>query len=326
VTTIIAPERQTAATLGSRVEAALRRRIVGQDAVIDRLLIALLAGGHVLLEGVPGLAKTLMVRSLADALAVDFRRIQFTPDLLPSDVVGSTVFRPDRGDFVASPGPVFANLVLADELNRAPAKVQSALLEAMQERQVTLGGRTLELPDPFMVLATENPIEQQGTYPLAEAQLDRFLMMVRLDYPGRGDERQILRNAGGSGLREIEPVADAADIRSARLAVREVAVADPLLDYVVDLVRATREPAAVGLSELEGLIEYGASPRAGLALVAAARARAFLRGAAFVVPEDVQALAPDVLRHRLVLSYEATARGVTSDGAIGRILETVPVP
>ena len=289
-------------------------------------MVGLLAGGHILLEGVPGLAKTLMVRSIAAALDVDFKRIQFTPDLLPSDVVGSLVFRPDRGVFVASKGPVFANVVLADELNRAPSKVQSALLEAMQEGQVTLGGRSLKLPTPFIVLATENPIEQHGTYPLAEAQLDRFLMMLRLGYPDETEEQSILRAAAAGPPEELAPVANGDDLIAAQKEVEAIRVEEPLLKYVVDLVRATRDPAAAGLPELEGLIEYGASPRAGIGLVSAARALAYLRNRDYVLPDDVKDLAADVLRHRLVLTYEAAARRIDSDDLIDRILAAVPVP
>ncbi len=289
-------------------------------------MVGLLAGGHILLEGVPGLAKTLMVRSIAAALDVDFKRIQFTPDLLPSDVVGSLVFRPDRGVFVASKGPVFANVVLADELNRAPSKVQSALLEAMQEGQVTLGGRALKLPTPFIVLATENPIEQHGTYPLAEAQLDRFLMMLRLGYPDQTEEQSILRAAAAGPPEELAPVANGDDLIAAQKEVEAIRVEEPLLKYVVDLVRATRDPAAAGLPELEGLIEYGASPRAGIGLVSAARALAYLRNRDYVLPDDVKDLAADVLRHRLVLTYEAAARRIDSDDLIDRILAAVPVP
>jgi len=326
VSPLSASQELGARALGRRVEAAVRTRIVGQDRVMERLLVALLAGGHVLLEGVPGLAKTLMVRSLADALDVDFKRIQFTPDLLPSDVVGSLVFRPDRGAFEPSKGPVFANVVLADELNRAPAKVQSALLEAMQEGQVTLGGLPLALPSPFMVLATENPIEQQGTYPLAEAQLDRFLMMLRLDYPDPSEERRILRAAADGPMKGIDPVAAASDLLRARAEVESVRVEDALVAYVVELVRATRNPASVGLPDLEGLIEFGASPRAGIGLISAARALAFLRDRDYAVPDDVKDLAPDVLRHRIVLTYEAMARAVDVDALVESILATVPVP
>ncbi|MEQ8329999.1 MAG: AAA family ATPase [Longimicrobiales bacterium] len=317
------PLLATAEGFATRVSHAVQQRVVGQDRVVERLVVALLAGGHVLLEGVPGLAKTLVVRSLASALAVDFRRIQFTPDLLPSDVVGTVVFRPDRGDFVASKGPVFANLVLADELNRAPAKVQSALLEAMEEEQVTLGGRTLALPDPFMVLATENPVEQQGTYPLAEAQLDRFMMMLRVGYPGADDERSILRASLRPAPAPIPRVATADDVRAARADVGRVLVDDALVAYVTRLIRATRDPASVGLGDLEPLLELGASPRAGVDLLAAARALAWVRGRDFAVPDDVKAVAVDVLAHRLILTYEAAARGVDAGAVVDRVLASV---
>lgn len=294
--------------------------------MVERLLVALLAGGHVLLEGVPGLAKTLLARTLAGSLDVEFRRIQFTPDLLPSDVVGTVVFRPDRGDFVVSRGPIFANLVLADELNRAPAKVQSALLEAMEEEQVTLGGRTLPLPDPFMVLATENPVEQQGTYPLAEAQLDRFMMLVRVGYPDADDERTILQASLQPSPMALESVGSAADVLAAREAVRSVHVDPSLVQYVSDVVRATRNVGGAGLEELGPLLELGASPRAGVDLLGAARALAHVRGRAYVVPDDVKELAPDVLAHRLVLTYEAPAAGVGPLDVIRRVLDSVPLP
>ena len=309
-----------------RVEEALRHTIVGQEAVVDGLLVALLAGGHVLLEGAPGLAKTLMVRSLARTLEVDFRRVQFTPDLLPSDVLGTLVLQPNGGGFAISRGPIFANVVLADEVNRAPAKVQSALLEAMEARQVTLGGRTLPLPEPFLVLATQNPLEHQGTYPLAEAQLDRFLLMLRVGYPPKDAEVTILRKGIAGGGTLPAPVATAADVLSAREQVARVHVSDLLLEYAVALVRATRQPAAAGLPEVQGLVAWGASPRAGLGLVHAARARAWLRGRAHVLPEDVKALAPHVFRHRVVLTYEAAVRGVDADEVVARVLEHVPVP
>lgn len=310
-----------------RVAGAIQDVIVGQDDVVQKVLVALLAGGHVLLEGVPGLAKTLLVRTLAQSLQADFRRIQFTPDLLPSDLLGTLVLQPNGDGFAVSRGPIFAHIVLADEVNRAPAKVQSALLEAMEERQVTLGGRTLELPDPFLVLATQNPLEHQGTYPLAEAQLDRFLMMLRIAYPRREEEARILRRAadGRVALPSI-PVATAEEVLEARRATAEVRVGEDLLDYVLGIIRATREPATVGLAELGGLVSWGASPRAGIGLITAARARAWLDGREFTLPEDVKALAADVLRHRLVLTYEAAARGVEADEILEAVLEHVPVP
>ena len=258
---------------------------------------------------------------------LDFRRIQFTPDLLPSDLLGTLVLQPDGSGFAVSRGPIFANVVLADEVNRAPAKVQSALLEAMEERQVTLGGRTLALPEPFLVMATQNPLEHQGTYPLAEAQLDRFLMMLRIGYPRRDEETRILRRAAdGTILPPATPVATAEEVLEARRSAAEVVVEQALLDYVVALIRATREPATVGLAELEGLVSWGASPRAGIGLITAARARAWLDGRTFTLPEDVKALASDVLRHRLVLTYEAAARGVEADEILEAVLDHVPVP
>jgi len=309
-----------------KIREAVGESVVGQGAVVERVLVALLAGGHVLLEGAPGLAKTLLVRTLARTLGVEFRRIQFTPDLLPSDILGTLVLRSDTGGFAISRGPIFANLVLADEVNRAPAKVQSALLEAMEERQVTLGGRTLPLPEPFLVLATQNPIEHQGTYPLAEAQLDRFLFMVRVGYPSREEEVAILRRgvhgaAGASGV-----VASGDELLAARREAASVRVDDRLLDYAASVVRATREPAAAGVPEVQGLVSWGASPRAGLGLVAAARARAWLHGRSFALPEDVKALAGDVLRHRLVLTYEAAVRGVDAAQVVEQVLGHVAVP
>ncbi|MDH5588712.1 MAG: MoxR family ATPase [Gemmatimonadota bacterium] len=309
------------------IRESLSHSIVGQSHVVDHLLVALLAGGHVLLEGVPGLAKTRMVRALAGSLGADFRRIQFTPDLLPSDLLGTMVFESDRGAFRLLRGPIFAHLVLADEVNRAPAKVQSALLEAMEERQVTLGGETLPLPDPFLVLATRNPIEQQGTYPLAEAQLDRFLMMLRVEYPSRDEEVRILALAEDASVDVVRPpVVTVEALVATRRAVEKVAVSPALKEYVVALVRATRDPTAAGMTAAAGWVSYGASPRAGIGLMKAARARAFLHGRGHALPDDVKALAPDILRHRLVLTFEAEARGVTSDDVIRELLTVVPLP
>ena len=311
------------------LQAALQqvaRRIVGQEAMVERLLVGLLTGGHVLLEGVPGLAKTLTVRTLAETVRASFSRIQFTPDLLPADVVGTLVFDQRTQDFRVKQGPVFAHIVLADEINRAPAKVQSALLEAMQERQVTIGGATFPLPDPFLVLATQNPIESEGTYPLPEAQLDRFLLKVRVTYPTREQEREVLLRMGSGAPIGVEPVLDPAALVAARAAVAQVYVDQKLVDYIVDLVRATRDPALAGCADLKPLVAFGASPRATLALAQTARAHAFLRGRAYVVPEDVKAMAPDVLRHRLVLTFEAEAEEVDADRVVARILEAVPTP
>jgi MoxR-like ATPase len=318
------------------VEEAVHRRVVGQDATIQGLLVALLTGGHVLLEGLPGLAKTLLVRSLADALHTTFRRIQFTPDLLPGDVIGVPVYHQGTGEFRVYKGPVFANLLLADEVNRAPPKVQSALLEAMEEEQVTIDGTTYPLPSPFLVLATQNPIEQQGTYPLAEAQLDRFMMKLRIAYPSRAEEREILERvalapADASTARAVEDVvapssASAQAILEARTELDGVRVERKIQDYIVALVFATREPAKAGLAEFEKLLEFGTSPRATIFLTRAARARAYLEGRDFVLPDDVKAIAHPVLRHRLRTTYEADAKGIDADQLVDRLLATVPSP
>jgi MoxR-like ATPase len=294
--------------------------------MIERLLIALLTGGHVLLEGVPGLAKTLAVRTLAETVRTTFHRIQFTPDLLPADVVGTQVFDQATGRFSVKRGPIFANIILADEINRAPAKVQAALLEAMQEKQVTIGGQTFPLVEPFLVLATQNPIEQEGTYPLPEAQVDRFMLKLRVTYPTRAEEKEIVRRMAGGVAIPVRPVASPEDIMTARAEIAAMHVDDRVMDYMVDLVLATREPAAAGLADLAPLIEYGASPRATISLAQASRAHAFLRGRAFVTPDDVKAIAPDVLRHRVVLTFEAEAEEVTSDDLVRRVLARVPAP
>jgi MoxR-like ATPase len=308
----------------------IRKVIVGQVVLVERLVVGLLADGHLLLEGVPGLAKTLAVRTLARGLDASFARIQFTPDLLPADLVGTLVFNPKTQEFVARRGPIFAHIVLADEINRAPAKVQSALLEAMQERQVTLGDGTTPLPDPFLVLATQNPIEQEGTYPLPEAQVDRFLMKLKVGYPTKAEEKQILERMGemteAEASASVRPVLDPAQIRELRGIVRSLYADERLKNYLVEIVAATRDPKSYKLAELSDFIAYGASPRATLALLAAARAHAFLEGRGYVVPEDVKSIAPDVLRHRVLLSYEAEAENVTSDQVVSRILERVEVP
>jgi MoxR-like ATPase len=300
--------------------------IVGQRYLVERIAIGLLTGGHVLLEGVPGLAKTLAVKTVADAVDCAFSRIQFTPDLLPADVVGTLVYDPRTLAFTAKQGPVFANVVLADEVNRAPAKVQSALLEAMQERQVTLGDRTFALPDPFIVLATQNPIEQEGTYPLPEAQVDRFMLKVKVGYPTREEERGILDRMGVAAPPRAAKVISPADVRAARAVVHRIHVDERVKDYVVNLVFATRDPRGHGLPELSGHVEWGASPRATLALAAAARAHAFLRRRAYVTPEDVKAIAYDVLRHRITLTYEAEAEDVTPEKVVTKVLERIEVP
>jgi MoxR-like ATPase len=310
--------------------AEIRKVIVGQNALVERLVVGLLADGHLLLEGVPGLAKTLAVRTLARGLDASFARIQFTPDLLPADLIGTLVFNPKTQEFVARRGPVFAHVVLADEINRAPAKVQSALLEAMQERQVTLGDGTAPLPDPFLVLATQNPIEQEGTYPLPEAQIDRFLMKLKVGYPSKAEEKQILERMGetteAEAFASVRPILNPLQIRELRALVRTLYADERLKSYLVELVAATRDPKAYKLAELGDFVAYGASPRATLALLAAARGHAFLQGRGYVVPEDVKSVAPDVLRHRVLLTYEAEAENVTSDQVISRILERVEVP
>ncbi|MBI1798218.1 MAG: MoxR family ATPase [Candidatus Eisenbacteria bacterium] len=308
-----------------RVRDEVGRAVVGQRAMIDRLLVGLMTGGHVLLEGVPGLAKTLAVRSLADSLALKFRRIQFTPDLLPADLTGTLIYNPRDGSFAAKKGPLFANLVLADEVNRAPAKVQSALLEAMQEKQITLGDETHRLEEPFLVLATQNPIEQEGTYPLPEAQSDRFMLKVRLGYPDRGEEKLILKRAGLAELPVLTARATRDDVLEARAALAGVYVDEKIQEYVLDLVSATRRPRDFGLA-LDTYISFGASPRGTLFLVRGAQALALIAGRPYVLPEDVKGIAPDVLRHRIHVSYEAEAEGIDGEEVARRILEQVRVP
>jgi MoxR-like ATPase len=309
-----------------RVTNEVGKVIVGQQYMIERILIGLLTGGHVLLEGVPGLAKTLTVRTLCEAISAKFARIQFTPDLLPADLIGTVIYNQQKGEFTSKLGPVFANLILADEINRAPAKVQSALLEAMQERQVTIGDRTYPLPQPFVVMATQNPIEQEGTYPLPEAQIDRFMLMVKVGYPTREDERKIMDRMTLSEVARATPVITPNELLEARKIISQVYVDDKVKDYIVDVVFATREPAKHGLKDLAPLIEFGASPRASIALNLAARAHAFLRHRGYVTPEDVKAIGPDVLRHRLVLTYEADAEEVTPEQVVRRVFEVVEVP
>jgi len=309
-----------------RLRAEIGRVIVGQEHLVDRLLVGLLANGHVLLEGVPGLAKTLSVRMLAAAIQASFHRIQFTPDLLPADIIGTLIYNPQDGKYHATRGPVFANLVLADEINRAPAKVQSALLEAMQERQVTLGGETMPLPQPFLVLGTENPIEQEGTYPLPEAQVDRFMFKVLVDYPSVDEERKILDTMAFTAPElNVEPVIPLDEILRTRKLVDRVHVDDKVRDYVVQVVFATRRPEQYQL-DLKHLIQFGASPRATINLTLAAKAWALLQGRAYVTPEDIKSIGPDVMRHRIILTYEAEAEGVTTDDLIRKIFNTIPVP
>ena len=300
--------------------------IVGQRYLVDRLLVGLLTGGHILLEGVPGLAKTLSVKTLAQAIAANFRRIQFTPDLLPADLIGTMIYSPRDGSFTTRKGPIFAQIVLADEINRAPAKVQSALLEAMQEHQVTIGDETHPLPDPFLVLATQNPIEQEGTYPLPEAQVDRFMLKLRIGYPSREEERQILdRMAVTRNHQRVSTVVTTDEILRTRALVDQIYIDDKIKDYVVNIVFATREPQAYQL-DLGPLIEYGASPRATLYLTLAAKAHAFLQGRGYVTPQDVKSIGPDVLRHRVIVTYEAEAEEIDSDEVVRRIFDGVPVP
>jgi len=302
------------------------RRIVGQNYMIERLLISILTGGHVLLEGVPGLAKTLAVRTLAETISTSFQRIQFTPDLLPADIVGTQIYDPSNGQFSVKKGPIFANIILADEINRAPAKVQSALLEAMQEKQVTIGGTTYKLEEPFLVLATQNPIEQEGTYPLPEAQVDRFMLKLHVGYPTREEEKEILRRMASGVAIPVRHVATPQAIMAARSRISDLYMDERIVDYIVQIVHTTRFPAESGLKDLAPLIEFGASPRATLSLAQASRAHAFLRGRGFVTPEDVKAIAPDVLRHRVLTTYEAEAEEVTSDAIVQRVLDTVAAP
>ncbi|NUO39461.1 MAG: AAA family ATPase [Gemmatimonadaceae bacterium] len=327
-------ERSVATQVSSTADARLIQdvssqvalRVVGQSYMIDRLLISLLTGGHVLLEGVPGLAKTLTVRTLAETISTTFSRIQFTPDLLPADVVGTQIYDQSTGKFMVKKGPIFANIILADEINRAPAKVQAALLEAMQEKQVTIGGTTYKLEEPFLVLATQNPIEQEGTYPLPEAQVDRFMLKLRVGYPTRDEEREIMRRMASGHAIDIRHVATPEAILDARARIADLYMDDRIVDYIVDIVHATREPKQAGLDELDQLIEFGASPRATISLAQASRAHAFLRGRAFVTPDDVKAIAPDVLRHRVLTTYEAEAEEVTSDEIVSRVLAKVESP
>ena len=303
------------------------RVVVGQRYMIERLLIGLLGDGHVLLEGVPGLAKTLTVSSLAQAIGTDFQRIQFTPDLLPADVLGTLVFNPKEGSFSIKKGPIFANIILADEINRSPAKVQSALLEAMQERQVTIGDTTFPLEAPFLVLATQNPIEQEGTYPLPEAQVDRFMMKIKVGYPTRDEELEIMRRMARTGDKvAVKNVVTPRQILSARAVLNDLYMDDRVEQYIVDLVVASREPGTVGLDVLAPLIEYGASPRATINLNLAARAHAFLQHRAYITPEDVRSIAMDVLRHRIAVTYEAEAEDISSEDIVQRILDSVEVP
>jgi MoxR-like ATPase len=309
------------------LKAEVAKVLVGQDAMLHKLLLGFLAGGHVLLEGVPGLAKTLVVRTLASSIAASFARVQFTPDMLPGDVTGTQIFNPREGTYSIKKGPIFANLILADEINRAPAKVQAALLEAMQERQVTLGDQTLMLPEPFLVMATQNPIEQEGTYPLPEAQLDRFMLKIVIGYPSKDEEVKILDRMAGASLEpRVSPVLEPADILSARDAARQVFVDDKVKRYAVELVSATRDPKGSNVAQLDNLIENGASVRASINLIKLAKANALLAGRTYVSPHDVKSIAHDVLRHRVLVTYEAEAQGKTADDLIEAILDNVEVP
>jgi MoxR-like ATPase len=317
---------QKASTWVLPLQQQIGKVIIGQKYLIDRLLIGLISNGHILLEGVPGLAKTLSLKTLAAAIQTKFQRLQFTPDMLPADIVGTLIYNPRDGNFTTKHGPIFSNLVLADEINRAPAKVQSALLEAMQERQVTIGEETFRLPDPFLVMATQNPIEQEGTYPLPEAQVDRFMLKLQIGYPSRNEERAILdAMATTDPVHTVSPVIDAAHLIEARRVVNTVYMDDKVKDYVVDLVWATRDPKAYKL-DLNGYIQFGASPRATINLTLAAKAWAFLQGRGYVTPQDIKTIGMDVLRHRVAISYEAEAQNMTSEDVIKKIFDTVPVP
>ncbi|MBU4343461.1 MAG: MoxR family ATPase [Candidatus Omnitrophica bacterium] len=308
-----------------QLNAELAKVIVGQKYVIDRLLIALLANGHILIEGVPGLAKTLAVKTLSKCIQTGFQRIQFTPDLLPADLIGTLVYNPKDGNFTTKKGPVFSNLILADEINRAPAKVQSALLEAMQERQVTIGENTFKLDDPFLILATQNPIEQEGTYPLPEAQVDRFMLKIKMGYPDKKEEKEIMERMAGHEPSKVNAVISPEDIIKARDIVSEVYIDDKVKDYIVDLVYATRNPDEYNL-DIKNLIAYGASPRASIYLNIASRAHAFIRGRGYVTPEDIKAIGMDVMRHRVIVTYEAEAEEMTSEDVVKRVFDEIEVP
>jgi len=303
----------------------LEKVVVGQKDMVERLLIGLLCEGHLLLEGLPGLAKTTAVKTLAATIRTTFQRIQFTPDLLPADILGTQIYRPDNATFEIKKGPIFHNIILADEINRAPAKVQSALLEAMQERQVTIGEKTFMLGDPFLVLATQNPIEQEGTYPLPEAQIDRFMLKIKIDYPSAEEEKEIMARVNSGAAGQVTGVVEVSQIEQARQAMRSVHMEEKIVDYIVRISRATRDPEEFGV-ELGHMISYGASPRASIWLGLASRAHAFLSGRGYVTPQDVKSMAPDVLRHRMILSYEAEAEGKTSDDLITKLLERIEVP
>ena len=309
-----------------QLRAEISKVIVGQRYMIDRILLALIADGHILVEGIPGLAKTTAIKTVADAIHTGFKRIQFTPDLLPADLIGTEIYRPQSTDFVLKKGPIFTNLLLSDEINRAPAKVQSALLEAMQERQVTIGETTHELADPFLVLATQNPIEQEGTYPLPEAQVDRFMLKLKVGYPDKAQEKEIMRRMASREKPKVEPVMTPEDIKGMRAVADAIYLDEKVEDYIVEIVFATREPKLYKLDKLERLIEYGASPRATIFLAQAAKVQAFMSGRGYVTPQDVKTIGPDILRHRVLVTYEAEAQDLTSDDLIQEIFNTVDVP
>ncbi len=316
-------EKQSQVT--TRIIEEVRKIIVGQDYLIERLLIGLLANGHILVEGVPGLAKTTAVNALAKTINTGFQRIQFTPDLLPADLIGTQIYEPKTGDFSIKKGPVFTNIVLADEINRAPAKVQSALLEAMQERQITIGSSTFSLEEPFLVMATQNPIEQEGTYPLPEAQVDRFMLKLKINYPNKAEEKEIVKRVTAEKQNEIQAVASPSEILEIQKLVNRIYIDEKLQDYILEIIFATREPKVFGI-EIEDLIQYGASPRASIYLNQAVKAYAFLQGRGYVVPQDIKTVGLDILRHRVILSYEAEAEDLTSDDIINKIFENIEVP
>jgi MoxR-like ATPase len=317
---------ETEAAFVERLTSQISSVVVGQKYLIERLLMGILADGHILIEGVPGLAKTLSVKTLADSIQAKFQRLQFTPDLLPADLIGTLIYNPQKAEFSVRKGPIFANIVLADEINRAPAKVQSALLEAMQERQVTIGDTTYKLDEPFLVLATQNPIEQEGTYPLPEAQIDRFMFKLKIGYPTPAEEREIMDRNTGAPQTPVQKVVTTADILRARSVLRQVYVDDKVKDYIVNITFATREPQKYGLAEIKDLIAYGGSPRATIYLNLGAKAHAFVRGRGYVTPEDVKAVGPDILRHRVLCTYEAEAEEITSDDIVQKVFNAVEVP
>ena len=323
---VLGEKIKQSSVLVDTLESEVKKVLVGQDDMFRKLLLGLLAEGHILLEGLPGLAKTLAIKTVSKAINARFSRIQFTPDLLPSDLVGTMIYNQKSNEFAVKKGPIFANFILADEINRAPAKVQSALLEAMQEKQVTIGEETFKLEEPFLVLATQNPIEQEGTYPLPEAQMDRFMLKVLVGYPKREEEQMIIRNNTSPGEVTISPVVESSSILEARNLVKEVYLDEKIEEYILNIVEATRNPSSIGKESLEALISYGGSPRASIFLALSAKANAYISHRAFVIPEDIRSVAPDVLRHRIGLTYEAEAENVTADQIIGELLDHVEVP